>query len=508
MSAFSRTLPERPSLEQQQKLAKELLDAFHRGDHDAHDRIRAQLPDKAKISLADCQFVLAREYGFESWAALKAHIDSVAGRVPAKDRFRALVNEGDPAKLHAALKADASLRALVNAPIFSFDAPALASVAGRNDVKLVDILLEFGADPNRKSSWWAGGFHPLYSARGEVADRLLAAGAIPDACAAAALDRPDLLRDILRADPARVHERGGDGQTPLHFARSREVADILVDASADLDARDVDHRSTPAEWMVQDRSELAEYLVDRGATADVFLAAALGLTDRMRSMLERDPDLLGLRTSQGEYGEKPPSSYHIYQWAIGPGLTPLQVAAKFGRRETLAAMTPFASPIQLLLLACHEGRADDARAIVRANPGIVEALEGADRRALTDEAWTANGPAVALMMELGFDPTAPAVTGPTGGNALHCAAWEGSVECIEAILRYPRGRALIDSREPVYNGTPLSWCAHGSENCGRPSADHVGVARRLIEAGATITPEMRGWAIVRAANPTSSSGSP
>ena len=508
MSAFRRTLPERPSLEQQQKLAKELRTAFRDGDREAQERVRAQLPDKATITLADAQFVLAREYGFESWTALKSHIEGAAGRRSAEDRFRSLVNEGDPARVRAALKGDDSLRALIDAPIFAFDSPALVSVAGTDNVKLVEVLLEFGADPNRKSSWWAGGFHPLHSARGGVADRLLAAGSTPDACAAASLDRADLLRNILRADPTRVHERGGDGQTPLHFTRSREVADMLIEAGADLDARDVDHRSTAAEWMVQDRSELARYLVDRGATADVFLAAALGLTDRAREMVRSDPSLLELRTSQGEYGERAPSSYHIYQWTLGPGLTPLQVAAKFGRGDTLAAMMPFASPVQLLLLACHEGRGDDARAIVRAHPRIVETLDGANRRSLTDEAWTANVPAVSLMMELGFDPSVPAVTGPTGGNALHCAAWEGSVGCVEAILRYSRGRALVDSRDPVYNGTPLSWCAHGSENCGNPRADHIGVARLLIGAGATITPEMRDWPIVRAAAKSAPSSGP
>src|SRR5207237_7782414 len=130
---------------------------------------------------------------------------------------------------------------------------------------------------------------------------------------------------------------------------------------------------------------------------------------------------------QGEYAAQPPSSYHISLWTIGANLSPLQTAARFKRRETLAAMSQFASPEQRLLLACHEGHGDEARAIVRARPDIIERLGPADRRALTDEAWTANAPAVELMMELGFDPFAPSVTGPTGGTALHCAAWQGSV---------------------------------------------------------------------------------
>ena len=386
------------------------------------------------------------------------------------------------------------MRASINEPIFSFDAPALVATS---DVEVVNVLLEFGADPNRRSSWWAGGFHPLHGARGVVAERLLAAGAIPDACAAASLDRPDLLERMVAEDPARVHERGGDGKTPLHFARSRRTVDLLLDAGADLDARDIDHRSTAAEWMLSDdpdeaRVELAKYLVERGASADIFLAAALGLTDRARAMLRADPSLLAFRTSQGEYGERPPGSYHIYQWTIGPNLSPLQVAAKFGQRETLEAMKQFAPPEQRLLLACNLGQKDEAQAIVRANPGIVEGLEPADRRALTDEAWRANARAVELMLELGFDPSAESVPGPTGGNALHCAAWEGSVECVSAILRHPAGRALLETRDSTYHGTPLGWCCHGSVNCGNRSADHAEVARLLLAAGARLDPAMTG----------------
>ena len=67
----------------------------------------------------------------------------------------------------------------------------------------------------------------------------------------------------------------------------------------------------------------------------------------------------------------------------------------------------------------------------------MESLGPVEKRALTDEAWAANAPAVELLLELGFDPSVPSLSGPTGGTALHCAAWEGSVECVAAILRYP-----------------------------------------------------------------------
>ena len=402
-----------------------------------------------------------------------------------EDEFRRLVNAGDAGALRREVARRDDLRSLVNAPIFAFDSPALVAVAGRGNLTLVDALLELGADPNKKSDWWAGGFHPLYQARGAVADRLIAAGAVMDACAAASLDRPDVLRRLLDDDPRAVHQRGGDGQTPLHFARSREVADMLIAAGADLDARDIDHRSTAAEWMVGERSGLAKHLVERGATADIFLAAALGLTGRAVALLENDStDLLALRTSQGEYGEKPPSSFHIYEWTIGAGLPPVIVAARFGHDETLAAMMKFTSPVDALLLACHQGRADDAREIARVNPGLVEDLSAEDRRLVSVEAATGNAPAVAIMMELGFDPSPDEASKRPRGSALHWAAWEGSAACVETLLRYPAGRALLDLKDSTYGGTPLDWCLHGAANTGKPPAGYAEVERLLREASA------------------------
>ena len=425
---------------------------------------------------------------------------SAPDQLPPIERFKHAVHQGDVTELRTVLADSDDARAAINEPLFSFGAPALVAVAGKEDVALVDTLLEFGADPNRRSDWWAGGFHPLHAALGDVADRLIAAGAVPDACAAARLDRVDLLAEILRDDPSRVNERGGDGQTPLHFARSRRVVDLLLEAGADIDAVDNDHRSTPAQWMLDDadgpeesRTNIARYLVERGAAVDIFLAAALGLTDAARALVKADPSVLSLRTSQGEYGEKPPSSFHIYLWTIGPNLTPLQVAVRFRRFETLQAMEPFATPVERLLLACHRGQPRIARAIVEKFPGIVEGLGPNDRRALTDEAWAANAPAVELMLELGFDPSVPSSSGPTGGTALHCAAWEGSVDCVAALLRHQSGRVLIEAREATYNGTPLSWCSHGSANCGNPDADHAAVAKLLLAAGATVGPEMLQW---------------
>jgi hypothetical protein len=51
---------------------------------------------------------------------------------------------------------------------------------------------------------------------------------------------------------------------------------LLLEHGARIDARDEDHESTPAQWLVGDAPDVARFLLERGATPDIFLAAALG----------------------------------------------------------------------------------------------------------------------------------------------------------------------------------------------------------------------------------------
>jgi hypothetical protein len=77
MSDSTPRLPDRPSLEQLRKQAKELLQKLCNGDPSATDRLRKYKPNVSEPILADAQFVLAREHGFESWTKLVHHIQAV-----------------------------------------------------------------------------------------------------------------------------------------------------------------------------------------------------------------------------------------------------------------------------------------------------------------------------------------------------------------------------------------------------------------------------------------------
>jgi len=55
-----------------------------------------------------------------------------------------------------------------------------------------------------------------------------------------------------------------------------DVEALLLDHGARINARDEDHTSTPAQWLIGEWPEVARFLLERGAKGDIFLAAALG----------------------------------------------------------------------------------------------------------------------------------------------------------------------------------------------------------------------------------------
>ena len=205
----------------------------------------------------------------------------------------AAVTSGDAGAVRAILERHPDVKATLDEPMpgGSFDQQALLIAVGRGSRDVVDALLDAGADINVRSRWWAGGFSVLEAADPALVPHLIERGAEVDANAAAKLGMLEALDRLLAERPALVHARGGDGQTPLHVASTVAIAQLLLDRGADIDARDVDHESTPAQYLVRDHQDVTRYLITRGCQTDILMAAAVGDLPLVRRHLDADPEL-------------------------------------------------------------------------------------------------------------------------------------------------------------------------------------------------------------------------
>ena len=75
----ARELSAHPNLEQYKKQAKDLLRALKAGAPEALARMRKHRRRSARLALADAQFVIAREHGFESWPKFALEIKTLTG---------------------------------------------------------------------------------------------------------------------------------------------------------------------------------------------------------------------------------------------------------------------------------------------------------------------------------------------------------------------------------------------------------------------------------------------
>ena len=396
----------------------------------------------------------------------------------------------DAERVRHLLDAHPALRALINEPVAPFDSPAIVGARSR---AMVDVLLDAGADLNAKSRWWAGGFGILHIAPPDVAAYAIERGAIVDIHAAARLGLIDRLRALTTADPALVHARGGDGQTPLHFASTVEVAAYLLDHGADIDARDVDHESTPAQYMVRDRQEVARYLVARGCKTDLLMAAALGDLDLVRRLLEADPASIRLRVSDECFpmiGGRAGGT--IYQWTLGWYVSAHQVAKEFGHEHVFHFLMERSPNEVKLINACWLGDAAMVSSLLAAEQGLVARLDEPERRQLAHAARNNNLGAVRLMLASGLPVDA---RGQHGGTALHWAAFHGNAEMVELLVgRNPP----LEITDFDFQATPLGWAIHGSEHGWNAKTGNYGdTVERLLRAGAKPPRETAGSPEVR-----------
>jgi ankyrin repeat protein len=377
-----------------------------------------------------------------------------------------------------------ALKAMINEPIGGFDSPAILGVKSR---EMLDVLLAAGADIDAKSRWWAGGFGLLHSASPELAAYAIERGASVDVHAAARLGLIDKLRELICADPGLVHARGGDGQTPLHFASTVEIAAYLLDQGALIDARDVDHESTPAQYMVRDRQEVARYLVGRGCWCDLLMAAALGERDLVVKILDADPDSIRLRVSDEYFpliGGKTGGT--IYQWTLGWYVSAHQVARDFERSDILALLMDRSADEIKLINYCWLGDEAAVSALLASGQDLVGRLDAAERRQLAHAARNNDRSAVRLMARVGLPVDE---CSQNGASALHWAAFHGNLEMVRLILSQ---NPPLEATDSSYGGTPLGWAMYGSlHGWDMAAGDYAGTAEALLDAGAKVPSEWR-----------------
>ena len=392
------------------------------------------------------------------------------------------LHDDDTILVAALLHRHPDLAQWINEPIGPFGSPAIQCV---RSPAMLDLLLRAGADLNAKSDWWAGGFGLLHTAPLPLAEYAITRGATVDLHAAARLGMIARLRELVSQNPELVHQRGGDGQTPLHFASSVAVANYLLDHGAEIDARDIDHESTPAQYMARDRQDVLRTLIQRGCATDLFIAAALGDADLVRKHLQHDPDAIRARVDSDHFPMvNPKAGGTIYQWTLGAHRSPHDVAREFGHHSIFRMLVEMSPPEVQLLAACAAGDAAGVEALRQANPTMTERLGEADRRQIAHAARNNHLRAVQLMLAAGLPADA---RGQHGGTPLHWAAWHGNHPMVEAILAHQPPLELCDDD---FKSTPLGWALHGSvKSWQRENGDYIATVAALLRAGAAVSPE-------------------
>jgi ankyrin repeat protein/catechol 2,3-dioxygenase-like lactoylglutathione lyase family enzyme len=487
-----RELPARPNLEHLKNQARKLLRERLAADDSATLRFSTMGVTGENPKLSDALHVIAREYGFDTWPELKLHIGVRSG--DPVEALAAAIRGNNASLVREVLARHPQLKSSINEPSqhYAFDAPAIIAAVHRENREVIDALLDAGANINERSRWWAGGFGVLDSANPQLATYLISRGATVDIHSAARLGMIGRVRELLAADPQLVHARLGDGQLPLHFASTVEIAALLLDDGADVDARDIDHESTAAQYMASSkyymdsqatyRHDVARFLISRGAQADILMASAIGDIALVERILDDNPETIRVTVSERYFPKRDPESGgSIYLYGFGITKSPHIIAHQFGHTAVFELLMQRSAPWLRLVQAAEIG--DEARVerILQQHPSTIAQLSSNAARRVIGVAVRNNAGAVERLLKVGWPSNAVLENNQT---ALHYAAWHGNLAMVRTLIAH---QAPINIFESTYGGSPLAWALHGSlHSWERDKGDYGGVTRELLAAGAEI----------------------
>ena len=474
MSVSPRRLPDRPSLEQLRKQAREHLETLRAAD--------------PSVNLAAAQHALAREYGFESWRKLVHHVECVRPPVltvqPAelKSEQKLTWSAGRGVDVWALMRASASgdlesVRALIARDPslarshYDYRKPLYFAVR-ENRLDVAGFLLEH--DHNPLDLWVDDdpieiardrGYTEMERLLTETLDTRFNASADGEAVAFA-LREHDLkrMRELLDAQPALVARGDKRSNQPIHWAtmtRQVDALDELLRRGANIDAQRMDGarpihlpngdylyrgwRDVPRDWPVTP-AEIMAYLKAHGAFVDLPTACHTGDIDRVRELLRQDPSLANkVGVHEGYY--------------LGAG-APLSNAAAAGRMDI----------VQLLL---DHG----------ADPNLPEEQFAPKGKALYSAVYHGHYEIAKLLLERGAFPNPPV---ESSGDALWVSReWRPDKRIEELLLSY--GAAPVqEHRDQDWPARAHNWLGITPLHQAARKGD-VGEAKKLLEAGADLT---------------------
>ncbi len=500
------TLPERPSLAQLKQQAKDLLRSARRGDPAARARFR-RLPAFADLSadalaatsfaLHDAQSVLARDYGWTSWNALRDHVEELTLRFDeAVDAFVEAATDGrrDRARRLLARHPGIATAGLAPALVLA-DAPAVLAALAKDPaaatrptgkrqwqplhylchtallhddpdpthaeaaVTIARRLLELGAAATTPFPWFHHGVQRpvLWGAVCvtrllPLARLLLEAGAEPNdgvTLTLAAMNGDLHALDLLHQHGARAdHPWATDNTAPLytHIQWTEQADGVrwLLDHGADANRRNGPQQET-ALHVAARRGNLAVAQLLHRHGADLTLARADGRTAYALARLNGND-------------------------AVADWLRDHDAATDLATVDRFTA-------------TAARGDRDEATVLVQNHPGLTDQLTTEHYAVLFQLAERGDADGLASLLACGFDANA---TDSDGCTPLHRAAYAGRVDTVRVLLDHGASLTALDKE---FKAQPLIWAAEGSRVYAGATddRDHPAVARLLLAAGSPTT---------------------